>query len=67
MARNWNKFKLDELTHFWMRHKQKQDDPLCMKTMRHSKVEITDDEKEELIDYLLQKLWQIKEKVDEAY
>lgn len=67
MARQWNKFNLDELTHFWMRHKEKKVDPLMLRTMHHSKIEITDDEKEELIDYLLQKLWNIKQKVDEAY
>lgn len=67
MARNWNKFKLDELCHFWMRHKEKQPDPLCHRLIRHSKIEITDDEKEELIDYLLQKLCDIKSKVDGDY
>ena len=67
MARNWNKFRLDELTHFWKMHKQKQIDPLMIRQTIHSKIEITDDEKEELIDHLLQKLWGIKEKVDEAY
>ncbi len=68
MARNWKKFRLDELTHLWARSKEcSNEDPLRQRTVAHSKVEITDDEKEELIDYLLQKLWSIKEKVDEAY
>jgi len=66
MARNWNKFTLDELTHLWMRHKEKgQPSSIFYGTVAHSKIEITDDEKEELIDYLLRKLWIIKEKIDE--
>ncbi len=68
MARNWNKFKLDELCHFWMRHKEKAPSSSIFRgAVAHSKIEITDDEKEELIDCLLHKLCDIKLKVDGEY
>jgi len=65
MARNWNKFKFDELCHLWLRHKEKgQTSSLFHGTVSHSKFEISSDEMDELVDYLLQKINRIKENID---
>lgn len=60
MARNWRKFSLDEIAHLWMRHKEKTNrDPLCLGNA-HPKLEITKEELEDLIEILLQRMYEIR-------
>lgn len=69
MARNWQKFRFDELCHLWTLHKKKDNasDPLGLRTTKHPKLELTKEEIEELVDFLLIKLSTLQQQIDGLY
>ena len=65
MARNWKKFRLDELCYLWSTYKSpSQEDPLNHRTTSHRQLELTKEEIEELVDHLFGILCRAKEEID---
>lgn len=67
MARNWGKFKLDELLYIWNGHKERNGnvDPLriCYGELP-KKIELTHEDIENLVDFLLNKICLAKCELD---
>ena len=68
MAKNWRKFDFDELIYLWNGHKQRNinTDPLRMHgiTAGHRQIQLTQEEIEDLVDVLLEKLMRAKDCIE---
>ncbi len=65
MPKNWKKFNFQELVNIWVDHKRpSNDDPLRISMIQHKRTELTHEEIEELVDYLLYRWSEIKSQID---